>query len=375
MPRFRKGFGSATASTVQAMREARVMIVTGASSGIGRSLAMLAAKDGWRVLLVARDSEGLEMARDRIRTAGGTAESLLADVVDAATPKRIVDATLRAFGRIDALVNNAGHGAPGPLLEQSDAALRTQWETHVAAPLRIARAALPSLRESRGVLVFVGSGLARCPAPYYGGYCAAKAAIRAASTQLRRELREFGIAVTYVDPGVVDTNFSESAGMQRERESFATSPERVARAMLRAIERRSRVVNVVPLHALAVMLGEFFPKSSDIAMSHLVAAQAAPRAPTEPASALPAHRSSNGFDAALAPLARRMERVKLAPSFVRSLVQDDAHIELGEAAMRWAGMPNKNERAALREVFDALTSAGYLESTGDETWAVRRAAD
>lgn len=78
---------------------------------------------------------------------------------------------------------------------------------------------------------------------------------------------------------------------------------------------------------------------------------------------------------ALEPIARRMERVKLPASFVRSLLVPGATLELNETAMRWAGMPNKNERAALREVFDALQAAGYLEPTGDETWKVVRTAD
>ncbi len=359
------------ASTAANMSDARVMVVTGASSGIGRALAREAARHGWRVLLVARRAERLAQLATEIRADGGETETLVADVVDRATPQRIVDTALRAFGRIDVIVNNAGHGAPGTLLEQSDAALDVQWQTHVAAPLRISKAALPALRATHGGLVFVGSGLARVPAPYYGGYCTAKAAIRGAASQLRRELRTEDIAVTYVDPGAVDTEFSERAGKKRERDAIAAKPERVARAMLRGIERRRRVVNAVPLHALAAMFGEFFPAISDAAIARVVAG------PDEPAEPPPVQipSTTDSLDAALAPLARRMERVKLPQSFVRGLIDEGTSIELGDAAMRWAGMPNKNERAALREVFDALTNAGYLERTGDETWTVRRAAD
>ncbi len=357
------------------------MVVTGASSGIGRALAALAAHKGWRVLLVARRRERLEALREEIRAAGGTAEMLIADVCAADTPQRIVDAALRTFGRIDVLVNNAGYGAPGALLDQSDAALDVQWQTHVAAPLRISRAALPAIRVARGSLVFVGSGLARVPAPYYGGYCAAKAAVRAVATQLRRELAREGIAVTYVDPGAVDTEFSESAGKQRERDAIAVKPERVARTLLRGIERRARVVNAVPSHALGAMLGEFFPSIADAAIARVVAIPEPPArkphfAPTTPSVAAPQSvAQSNGFDATLSPLAHRMERVKLPVAFVRGLLNEGERIELGEAAMRWAGMPNKNERAALREVLDALASAGYLDAAGEETWTVRRAAD
>jgi short-subunit dehydrogenase len=355
------------------MAEARVMIVTGAGSGIGRALAREATRAGWRALLIERRRERLEAVQQDIHAAGGVAEILVADVCDAQSPQRIVDGALRRFARIDVVVNNAGYGVHGALLDQSDVALEIQWQLHVAAPLRIARAALPSLHATHGGLVFVGSGLARVPAPYYGGYCAAKAAVRAVATQLRRELRSEGIAVTYVDPGVVDTEFSETAGKLRERDAIAVQPERVARAMLRGIERRARVVNAVPTHALGAMLGEWFPRLTDAAIARVVAV---PEKPQEDEPAEPEAEAASGFDRALSPIARRMERVKLPVAFVRELVNDrGARIDLGEAAMRWAGMPNKNERAALREVFETLAGAGYLESAGEEVWIVRRAAD
>ena len=156
----------------------------------------------------------------------------------------------------------------------------------------------------------------------------------------------------------------------------AVQPERVARAMLRGIERHARVVNVVPSHALGAMLGEWFPRLTDAAIARFVAVPERPRAskPLETPEMPPLPESS--FDRALSPVTRRMERVKLPVAFVRGLVNDPGtRVELGDAAMRWAGMPNKNERAALREVLETLAGAGYLESTGDETWIVRRAAD
>jgi hypothetical protein len=80
------------------------------------------------------------------------------------------------------------------------------------------------------------------------------------------------------------------------------------------------------------------------------------------------------FERALEPVARRMERVKLPVAFVRDLLVPGTTLSLNEAAMRWAGMPNKNERAAMREVLDALTAAGYLEALGPERWRVLRRA-
>lgn len=81
------------------------------------------------------------------------------------------------------------------------------------------------------------------------------------------------------------------------------------------------------------------------------------------------------FEAALEPVARRMERVKLPAEFLRAILRESGEIQLGETAMRWAGMPNKNERAALSEALDALAAAGFLEPLGKERWKVVRSAE
>jgi short-subunit dehydrogenase len=355
------------------------IVVTGASSGIGRALALAAARDRFRVLLVARRADRLEEIAAEIRANGGTCATLAADVTGRDAPQRIVAAAIQAFGRIDVVVNNAGTGALGYLLEIDDAAIDAQWQLHVAAPLRIARAALPHLRETRGQLVFVGSGLARVPIPNYGAYAAAKAAIRAVATQLRRELKRDGIAVTYVDPGLVATEFHSAMGTERTGDIPAADPATVARAILRGIGRRSATVSGVLWQTLGTVVGEWSSTLADptlIKMAPKARAAEPPVVPSViegPPPELPSEGST--FEAALEPVARRMERVKLTPEFVRQTLVPDANIELNEVAMRWAGMPNKNERAAMREVLDALAAAGYLHPTGDETWKVLRAAD
>lgn len=373
------------------------MIVTGASSGIGRALATAAAKNGYRTMLVARRGERLDEVAVAIRDVGGSCATLAADVTAPDAAARIVDATLRVFGQIDVVVNNAGGGAYGALLEQSDAAIEAQWQQHVAAPLRLARAALPYLETTRGQLVFVGSGIARVPMPSYGAYASVKAAIRAAAIQLRRELRARRIAVTYVDPGLVATEFHETMGVERPRRIKAAPPDRIARTILRGISRRAATVNAIPWQTAGTIFGELLATLADPAISRMspkkLARPDTPRhaeaqtkaeteAKAEPQSLVilsPSKDDSptipSSFEKALNPVARRMERVKLSPAFVRDALLPGATLELNELAMRWAGMPNKNERAAMHEVLDALAAAGYLEPTGGETWKVVRAAD
>ncbi len=355
----------------------RVLIVTGASAGIGAALARAAARDGYAVLAIARRAERLGALAAAIAAAGGRAATLALDVTAADAPQRIVATALETFGAIDVLINNAGTGALGALLEIDDAALAAQWELHVAAPLRIARATRPALRARRGALIFLGSGLARVPIPNYGAYALAKAAIRAAATQLRRELRAEGIAVGYVDPGLVATEFHATLGIERTRGLRALDPERVARAILRGVARRRASIAGSALQRAGTVLAEWAGPLLDGVAVQLAPASPAPVVPPPPppvaAPATPAR--ADGVDAALAPVARRMERVKLSSGFVRDALVPGATLELNELAMRWAGMPNKNERAALREVLEALESAGYLQREGEDSWSVTRAAD
>lgn len=370
-----------------AKSDARVMIITGASSGIGAALALRASASGYRVLLVARREDRLREVAASVRARGGICEVLVADVVATGAALRIVDAALHAFGRIDVVVNNAGVGAPGTLLDQSDTAIDAQFQLHVGAPLRITRAALPQLRENHGGVVILGSGLARVPAPGFGAYCLAKAAARAAAIQLRRELRGIGVAVTYVDPGVVDTEFSDASGMKRSRSSILARPDRVAARIVAGIERRAASVNAVPWQTAGVVLAEWFPTLADATLLRLVDSPAeVPRTQgslesssavtSEPSlthDTVPAvEREVTDFERALEPVARRMERVKLTPEFIHGILTPGATLDLHDVAMRWAGMPNKNERAALNEVFDALVAAEYLQPSGEEKWLVLR---
>lgn len=365
---------------------AKTAIVTGASSGIGRALALAAARDGFAVLLVARRRDRLDDVAHDIRALGAHCETLASDVTGPDVPQRIVETALQSFGRIDVLANNAGGGAYGELLEQSDVAIEAQWQTHVAAPLRIARVALPYLERTHGALAFFGSGVARVPLPAFGAYPLVKAAVRAAAVQLRRELRSHGIAVIYVDPGVVASEFHARAGIARPRGFAAASADSVARAILRGIRRRSAVVNAVAWQTAGTVAGEWLGTLADPVVNAMrvqrvsprVASAVEPRAVAEP-SVVAGHprapsldSDTSPFERALAPLARRMERVKLAPSFVREALVPDATLELGDLAMRWAGMPNKNERAALHEVLDALAGAGYLEPIAGDSWRVLR---
>jgi len=380
------------------VRNRRAAIVTGASSGIGRALALRAARRGYDVLAVGRRAQRLEELEFELEGARGRLVRLALDLREPGAPARIVRTVLDAFGRIDVLVNNAGGVATGPIAEQSDEALDEQVRTHVTVPLALLREALPALRRTRGQVFFVGSGVARVPVGGLGAYPPVKAAVRNLTRIARNELRRDGIAVTYVDPGAVASEFMTRAGFAGPPRLVAASPDSVARAIFDAFRTRRYVVNAVPWQTFAVALGEALPGLADFITSRagsIVGTQGgAARAP-EPAApaafapesaapsaedaatpqASPATPAASVFEAALEPLAAQMKRSKFRDDFVRALLVPGAELETGHVAAAWAGMPNKHERRITHDVLEALTAAAYLSRTADDRYRVERAAD
>lgn len=367
----------------------RVAIVTGASSGIGMALAERAVRAGWNVLAVGRRAERLAELAATVERATGTLATLSLDLRSPKAAARIAQAALDRFGRIDVLINNAGGVGVGSIAEQSDAALYEQMETHVIVPLALTREALPALRASKGQVFFVGSGVARIPVSSLGAYPPAKAAVRNMARVVRSELRPFGITVTYVDPGAVASEFMTRAGFAGPPASLAASPYAVARKIFKAFHRRQDVVNAVPWQTFCVAIGEALPNLTDYILRRapqLVVGDKAPSpvppaAPAQPhlltlAGELPHERAAESpFDAALSAYAARMKKFNLSASFVRGILVPDARLELGDVAMRWAGMPNKHERALTNDVLDALASAGFLEHVEPERYRVVRSPD
>jgi len=392
------------------MQTKRVMIVTGASSGIGRALAERAARAGWHVLATGRRAERLEELQRSVTGATGSLATLALDIREPGAPSRIVREALERFGRIDVVVNNAGTVAVGPITLQSDEALREQFEIHATVPLALVREALGELRHNRGQVVFVGSGVARVPVSGLGAYPPAKAAVRNMARIARNELRPFGIGVTYVDPGAVATEFMTRAGFNGPPSWIGASPHEVARRILDAIERRKPVVNAVPWQTIFVSLAELFPAVTDFVLTRapqLIGSNAVTRQKAvtpEPAQTRelpefarrlepvpeqeqpsvepqPSVESTvestprSAFEVALEPVEQRMRRSNLGDGFVRDLLVLGTELELGDVALRWAGMPNKHERDLTHQILEALADAGFLTRTDPNHYIVLRAAD
>jgi short-subunit dehydrogenase len=189
--------------------EPKVVLITGASSGLGAEMARVAARKGYHLVLTARRSDRLDALAGEIQGLGTGSEAvaIAASLDDPATPERLVSETLARFGRLDVLINNAGMGLPTLFTDADPDALRRQLELNFVAPLMLARHAIPALIERKGTIINVGSAITCVPNPALGAYGATKSGLAYWNDALRRELWDRGITVCLVEPGPVQTEF------------------------------------------------------------------------------------------------------------------------------------------------------------------------
>lgn len=213
--------------------DGRVMLITGASSGIGAALAAHAVEAGMRVVLGARRMELLEALAERL---GGPERAIAVrlDVTDWQSNQDFVAAGLAAFGRVDALVANAGFGAPRGWLESTPEHWRDMVLTNVYGCAISVRAALPALLESQGDLLLTSSVAGRRVLP--GSlYSCTKHAVTAMAEAVRQEVSAQGVRVTSIEPGMVDTPFFDDGVPD-----WVLQDDDIARAALYALSQPSR---------------------------------------------------------------------------------------------------------------------------------------
>ncbi|WP_329061720.1 oxidoreductase [Amycolatopsis sp. NBC_01480] len=195
--------------------DGRVWLITGCSSGFGRELALAALAAGDRVLATARRPETLDELVDQ---GAGRLRAAALDVTDSAQVQAAVKTALDEFGRIDVVVNNAGHGSVGAVEELSVADLRALMDVMFFGAVEVTKAVLPHLREQgSGVVVQMSSMGGQTAPPGLGAYCAAKFALEGISESLAAEVAPFGVRVVIVEPGAFRTSFGGGA-MHRSQE-------------------------------------------------------------------------------------------------------------------------------------------------------------
>jgi short-subunit dehydrogenase len=238
----------------------QVVLITGASSGIGEALAVELASRGSRVALMARRTERLEGVAQKIRAAGGHALVLAADVTRDGDLEAAVDKTVATYGRLDAAVANAGFGVNGPLVRLSLDDYRRQMETNFFGLLRTIYASVEELKKTRGLLVLIGSVSGYVGLPGSSAYAASKFAVRGLAESITDELYPFGIAVTQINPGFIETdirsldNHGRASGVDDPVPPWLQMPRaQAARRIARAMRARRREL-VLTRHGKAGVL-------------------------------------------------------------------------------------------------------------------------
>ncbi|MGO9543477.1 MAG: SDR family NAD(P)-dependent oxidoreductase, partial [Rhodomicrobium sp.] len=217
-------------------------LITGAGSGIGRSLAIEAASRGVRLALSGRRRQALEETLPQL--AGSGHLIIAADVTTPSDRKALMAEVQAQWGGLDLLVNNAGIVPVGPLGAATDEDLQAVLETNLLAPMALVREALPLLKKAKGSrVVNIGSVFGDSPYPLFAAYSASKAGLRGFSIALRRELAPLGIGVTYAAPRATRT--PAARGLQSLIEPFEMkfdTPETVAKFIWNAVAREAKAI-------------------------------------------------------------------------------------------------------------------------------------
>ena len=234
-----------------------VVLITGASAGIGRAAALAFAREGARLALVARTEERLRPVADAVEQAGGTALVVPADVSDRDQVNAMVETVIDAFGRIDILLNNAGIGLLVSVEDMESADLKRVVDVNLYGLIWCTQAVLPHMISRRsGQIINVSSIVGKRAMPYMSGYCLSKFAVQAFSDSLRIEMAPHDIDVIVICPTRTATEFGDTELMQKGGRRFdlnGMTAESVARIILRASRKRKREV-IISLGSKALNL-------------------------------------------------------------------------------------------------------------------------
>jgi short-subunit dehydrogenase len=238
----------------------KVVIITGASEGIGARLATILARRGARLALAARNEA-------RLRDAGGPEALVVSgDLTDASVRASLIHKTVERWGQIDVLINNAGRGSYYTASATPIDEARALFDLNFFAPLALAQLAAPHIRRSRGTIANVSSIAGQISLPWLPVYSASKFALASITSTLRIELEPAGVHVMGVFPGYVDTEFhAHAAGpppppIVVKGKRYAASAEQCAAAILHGIERRRRTVVTPRAGWLLVWANRLFPR-------------------------------------------------------------------------------------------------------------------
>ena len=259
------------------MVRASTVVITGATSGIGRETAKEFARAHARVVVAGRREERLRELATEIEAKGGEVLAVRTDVSDRSQVERLIEHAVTRFGRIDALVNNAGVGIAARFEEQSLEDFRRVMETNFWGAVFACKAAVPRMRaqSTGGVIINVSSVLGKRGMPYETAYCASKFALAGFSEALRTEVMADGIDVSTIFPGAVETEIWESATNKTGLEMPDFLPKLPARELARTIVQDAAFPQPEIVMALDAQVLNFFNKLAP-GMMDLILGQSLP---------------------------------------------------------------------------------------------------
>jgi short-subunit dehydrogenase len=255
--------------------QGKVVVVTGASMGIGEAIAKIFVDQGSNLVMLSRDAGRVEAARGRV----GSTERTLAmacDVRHREEIDRVVGLTMHHFQRIDVWVNNAGHGLHDSVAQMDMAACREMFDTNLFGAVMAMQAVIPLMRQQGGgTIINISSVAGHIPLPFHAAYSATKFALNAMGKAAGVELKRDGVHLLTVCPGYVRTAFSKNVVMGKEQKKVrpdavrGISAERVARATLRGYLKHKREVIVPWTMWVPVKIYQHFPSLVEWAMGRM----------------------------------------------------------------------------------------------------------
>jgi len=250
--------------------EQQVIVITGASSGIGLATTKMAAERGAKVVMAARSAETLRKIAEEISRAGGEALAVACDVADPAQVENIAQAAIERFGRIDTWVNDAGVSIYGKIEEVSAEDARRLFETNFWGVYYGSLTALPHLKANGGALINVGSEVSESVIPLQGIYSASKHAVKGFTDALRVEVEKLDqapVSITLIQPTATDTPFPQHAKNYLDKEpklpTPLDAPEDVAEAILDAAVKPTRSKKVGAMSKINTITAKLAPKLGD----------------------------------------------------------------------------------------------------------------
>jgi short-subunit dehydrogenase len=271
----------------------QVIVITGASSGIGLATALSAAKQGAKVVLAARSAQTLADIVSQITTAGGQAISVAADVAKREDVQKIADEAVARFGRVDTWVNDAGVSIYGRLDQVSEEDSRRLFDTNFWGVVNGSLVALSVLKQRGGALINLGSEVSDAVIPLQGMYSASKHAVKGFTDALRVEIEEIDkapVAITLIQPTAVDTPYPQHARNYMDKEPKLPTPQiearKVADAILEAAQKHKRSIKVGGVAVINTTVAKIAPGLGDKLAARQTRRQQYDEPPRNPAGAL-----------------------------------------------------------------------------------------